>query len=101
MKSLEEKRDKLALDWLTSGDVPLRLDIAFEKGWDACAKEYEKENTELKKQLDIAKNCLNQIMYQFDDYDDDGERYFNYCNECNSAEFAEKALNDLESAGES
>lgn len=75
MKSLEEKRDKLALDWLTRGNVPLRLDLAFEAGWDACAKEYEneiarckeiaerdgKDYSELKHQLEVAKKALQEI----------------------------------------
>lgn len=60
MKLLDEKRNKLAEQhYKTSGWAPTEFAVMnFHAGWDACAKELEKENDELKRQLDIVKNAL-------------------------------------------
>lgn len=36
MSDYKTERDAACLDYLQSGDVELRLDLAFEAGWDAC-----------------------------------------------------------------
>jgi hypothetical protein len=63
MKSLDEKRDELAISYIklcqdnqhgVYGIAEAYCKADFKVGWDACAKEYEKENAELKKQLEIA-----------------------------------------------
>lgn len=59
MKSLEEKRDELSDELCLHQDFSMLA--GFNMGWDACAKEYEKENAELKKQLEIAKKALQEI----------------------------------------
>ena len=56
MKALEEKRDKLIDKLCVSSDVSMIK--GFNLGWDACAKEYEQENAEIKRKLEIAKEAL-------------------------------------------
>lgn len=55
MKLLEEKRDELAEQhYKTTGWVSTEFAVMnFHAGWDACAKEYEKEIAELKEELKI------------------------------------------------
>lgn len=51
MKSLEEKRDEACINYVGFGygcDGDTSAD-SFKAGWDACAKEYEQENAELKR----------------------------------------------------
>ena len=61
-KSLEEKRDEASIVYTESHkNKPWMRHLfydSFSAGWDACAKEYEQENAELKRQLEIAKEAL-------------------------------------------
>lgn len=63
MKSLEEKRDKLSCEYApidpSNGHESCLEQAAFVAGWDACAKEIEQENIELKRQLEIVKKALH------------------------------------------
>lgn len=55
MKSLEEKRDEKAKKVQEHFDkIGAATFDVFKYGWDACAKEYEKENADLKRKLEIA-----------------------------------------------
>ena len=64
MKALEEKRDKLIDKLCVSSDVSMIK--GFNLGWDACVKEYEKENAELKRKLEIAEKDFQRLEWLID-----------------------------------
>lgn len=67
---------------------------SFKAGWDACAKEYEKENAELKRKLEIAKKALSKLNIT------DEAIWDKWVSEYHLRDIAKEALKELESAGE-
>jgi len=109
MKTLEEKRDKLAEKYSSlSGPeyTVFLMQMDFKNGWDACAKEYEKEIAELKRQSEIAKEALTFYASGWTMGFNKGELLVSVGTDLKFEEVHErarkalKALKDLESAGE-